>query len=112
MGYWDEGYQREEQKHLEPGDHRVKIVSVQEAVSKTSGNPMLVITVQPHGSEVKIKHYIVKNEYYNRNMTEFKDSFGIAEQDFHFPLWVNAVGAAKLVEDVYKRQTPNRADHL
>lgn len=99
MGYWDEGYKREERKHLEPGNHRVKITAVEEGTSKTSRNPMLIITIQPNDSDVKIKHYIVKNEYYNRNMTELKDSFGIAKDDFVFLTWPGAMGAARLVED-------------
>ena len=118
MGYWDEGYRREEHVHLEPGDHRVRIVSVEEGTSKSSGNPMLIITIQPNNSEIKIKHYIVRNEYYNRNMTDFKDSFCIADDDFDFVLWKNAMGAARLIEDengylkVKRFLPPERQDKL
>lgn len=98
MGTWD-GYRREERKHLEPGDYRVKIVAAEEAVAKTSGNPMIVITVQPNGSDINIKNYLVKNEYFNRNATDFFDSFDVEEGDFFLPGWVGALGAAKLEED-------------
>ena len=72
MSNWD--YVREEQSRLEAGDYRVAIVAAEEATSK-SGNPMIVVTVQPNGSNIKIKSYIVKNQYFNRNMTQFFDAF-------------------------------------
>lgn len=97
MSNWND-YKREEHAKLEPGDYRVEIVSAEEATSK-SGNPMIVIGVKPNGSNITIKHYIVKNEYFNRNMTDFFDSFNVDEGDFNFLTWVGAVGAAKLKED-------------
>jgi len=97
MSNWSD-YQREERSRLEPGDYRVEIVGVEEKVS-AKGNPMLVVSIRPNGSTITIKHYIVKNEYFNRNMTEFFDSFNIDEADFTLPTWVGAVGAARLKED-------------
>lgn len=97
MSNWND-YKREESPRLEAGDYRVEIVYVEETTSK-AGNPMLVITVKPNESNIKIKHYIVKNDYFNRNMTEFFDSFNIDEGDFNFLEWIGAVGAAKLKED-------------
>lgn len=97
MSNWD-SYQREERPRLSPGDYRVEIVSVEEKESK-AGNPMLVIGVQPNGSKIVIYHYIVKNEWFNRNMTDFFDSFNIDDGDFTLPTWVGAVGAARLKED-------------
>lgn len=97
MSTWDD-WSREEAPRLEPGDYRVEITAVEETESK-AGNPMIVVTVRPNGSKINIKHYIVKNQYFNRNMTDFFDSFNIDEGDFNFPTWVGAVGAAKLVED-------------
>lgn len=96
-GTWDD-YKREERTRLSPGNYRVEIVSVEETESK-AGNPMLVIGVRPNGSDIVIRHYIVKNEYFNRNMTEFFDSFNIDDGDFTLPTWVGAVGAANLKED-------------
>lgn len=98
MSNWDD-YKREEAPRLEPGDYRVEIVDVEETTSKSSGNPMIVVTIKPNGSNIKIKHYIVKNDYFNRNMTELFDSFNIDEGDFEFAGWIGAVGAAKLKED-------------
>ena len=72
-----DGYRREERKRTEPGDYRVSIVGVEEKESQ-AGNPMLVVAIQPNGSDIRINHYIVKNEYFNRNLTDLFDSFGIA----------------------------------
>lgn len=98
MSNWDD-YKREEAPRLEPGDYRVEIVDVEETTSKASGNPMIVVTIRPNGSNIKIKHYIVKNDWFNRNMTDLFDSFNIDEGDFNFVGWIGAVGAAKLKED-------------
>lgn len=96
---WGNGYRREERPRVVPGDYRVSIVEVEEATSKTSKLPMLVITVQPNGSDIKIKQYIVQNEWFNRNITDFFDSFNIDEGDFNLLTWPGAIGAAKLRED-------------
>ena len=104
MGNWD-SYQREERPRLTPGDYRVEIVSVEEKESK-KGNPMLVIGVRPNGSDIIIYHYIVKNEYFNRNMTDFFDSFNIDDGDFALPTWIGALGAARLKEDRAEKLTP------
>ena len=59
MSFFD-GYKREERSRLTPGDYRVAITDVEETTSR-NGNPMLVVTVQPNGSEIHIKHYLVKS---------------------------------------------------
>ena len=115
MSFFD-GYRREERSRLTPGDYRVAITEVEETVSR-SGNPMLVVTVQPNGSEIHIKHYLVKNEHFNRNLTELLDSFGLGE-NFDTLTWVGAVGAARLIEDengylkVRYFLSPERAEKL
>ena len=60
---------------------------------------MIVITLKLNGYDVKVKHYIVHNEYFNRNMTNFFDSVNIDDGDFNLPGWVGAVGAARFKED-------------
>ena len=115
MSFFD-GYRREERARLTPGDYRVAITEVEETTSR-SGNPMLVVTVQPNGSKIHIKHYLVKNEYFNRNLTELLDSFGLGE-NFDTITWVGAVGAARLIEDdngylkVRYFLSPERAEKL
>lgn len=98
MGIFD-NFVREEAPRLEPGDYRVEVTDVEETTSKSSGNAMLVITLRPNGSNIRVKHYIVKNEYFNRNMTEFYDSFDVDFGDQNVLGWIGAVGAAKLIED-------------
>ena len=115
MSFFD-GYRREERSRIAPGDYRVAITEVEETVSR-SGNPMLVVTVQPNGSEIRVKHYLVKNEYFNRNLTDLLDSFGLGE-NFDTLTWVGAVGAARLIEDengylkVRYFLSPERAEKL
>ena len=92
-------YVREERTKITEGDYRLSIVDAQEAVSQSSGNRMIVLTVQPNGSDIKIHYYIVYNEYFNRNMTQFYDSFNIEEGDFNLLTWVGAVGAGRLKLD-------------
>ena len=96
MGNWD--YVREETPRLQPGDYRVEITNAKEKISN-NGNQMIVITVKPNGSDISINHYIVKGQYFNRNMTSFFDSFNIEEGNFDFLTWIGAVGAARLKED-------------
>ena len=59
----------------------------------------------------------MKNEYFNRNLTELLDSFGLGE-NFDTLTWVGAVGAARLIEDdngylkVRYFLSPERAEKL
>jgi hypothetical protein len=96
MSDWD--YTREESNRLSPGDYRVQVVSAETAVSK-SGNNMVVLGIRPNGSNITINHYMVRNEYWNRNLTRFYDSFNVPEGNLNFMEWINAVGAARLKED-------------
>lgn len=83
---------RPEQK---TGVQRCVIVDAEETTSKTSGKPMIVVTVKPSGSTAKVKTYIVYNEYFNRNCTQFFDAFPeIEEGNFDLLSWVGALGAA------------------
>lgn len=97
MSNWD--YHREERARTQEGDHRVTIINAEETISKTSGNKMIVVTVRPNNSDININYYLVKNQYFNRNMTAFFDSFDIPDGDFNFLSWKGAMGAAKLVND-------------
>ncbi|MBR2679410.1 MAG: hypothetical protein IKE23_01370 [Exiguobacterium sp.] len=101
MTDWANYYKREENKSSKKvqGQLRCVITSAEEAKSKT-GKDMIVVSVKPSGAEFSVKHYIVKNEYFNRNMTVFFDSFpAINDGDFEFLHWVGCEGAANFVED-------------
>lgn len=98
MAFWSSTYQPEERTRLAPGNYRLELVEVSTGVSQ-AGNNMLILTVRPNGESIKIKHYIVEGEYFNRNLTEFKDSFEIAYEDDNILTWPGAIGAGKLYED-------------
>ena len=101
MGNWDD-YRREEREPQEKvtGKLRCVIVDVEETMSKSSGLPMIVISVRPSGTTFKVKNYLVKNEYFNRNAGQFFDAFPeIGDGNFNFIEWVGAMGAANFVED-------------
>lgn len=98
MAFWSSTYQPEERARLAPGDYRLELVEARTAVSSTGKN-MLVLTLKPNGAEFNIYHYIVEGEYFNRNLTEFKDSFEILYEDDNLLGWTGAMGAGRLVED-------------
>lgn len=96
MGAWDD-YQREEREESAKvtGRLRCVITDVEETESKTSGLPMIVVSVRPSGTRFSVKSYIVKNEHFNRNATQFFDAFPeIGDGNFSFVEWVGALGAA------------------
>lgn len=99
MTNWD--YVREESRPaVKTGKLRCVIVDAEETVSKSSGKPMIVVTVRPSGSAAKVKSYIVKNDNFNRNATQLFDAFpDIGEGNFNFLEWAGALGAANFGED-------------
>ena len=105
MGNWD-SYQREENERESAitGKHRVVITEAGEALtgpnSKNPGTPMIVIKLRPSGRRFSVTHRIVKNDWFNRNMTQFFDAFPeITDGDFNFLGWVGCEGAAMFKED-------------
>lgn len=98
MADWSVGFEREERVEIPEGDYRVAITAVEEKKSQ-AGNDMLVITLKLCGANITVKDYIVKNKWFNRNMTEFFDSFNIDEGDFNILTWIGASGAAKFKRD-------------
>ena len=97
MGNWSK-YTREEREEVAKvtGKLRCVIVDVEEAVSK-SGNNMIVISVRPSGSPAKVKYWLVDNDYFNRNATQFFDAFPeIPDGDFTFEKWIGCEGAGRL----------------
>ena len=96
MSTWDD-YQREEREESAKvtGRLRCVIVDVEETESKTSGLPMIIVSVRPSGTVFKVKSYIVKNDHFNRNMTQFFDAFPeIDDGNFNFIEWIGCEGAA------------------
>ena len=105
MSNWTD-FQREEKERESAviGKHRVVITDACEGVtganSKKPGTPMIIVKLRPSGRKFTVTYRIVKNEYFNRNMTSFFDSFPeITFGDFNFLSWVGAEGAAMFKED-------------
>ena len=86
---------------IKTGVQRCVIVDAQEAVSKASGNPMIVVTVKPSGSNAKIKEYFVKGSpSFNRKLTDFFNAFPqIPKGNFDLFTWVGSLGAANFGTD-------------
>lgn len=102
----DWNFQREdkERESAITGKHRVVIVEADEGVtgpnSKNPGTPMIVVKVRPSGRRFTVTYRIVKNDWFNRNMTQFFDAFPDIEfGDFNFISWTGAEGAAMFKED-------------
>ena len=105
MGNWD-SYTREEKERESAvvGKCRVVITEASESVtgpnSKAPGTPMIIVKLRPSGRRFTVTHRIVKNDWFNRNMTQFFDAFPeINEGDFNFLAWVGCEGAAFFKED-------------
>lgn len=92
-------YERDDSKAapLEPGDYRICIEEAEGRKSKT-GKDMISIKFRVgNGSNSVIYHNIVKGDYFNRNMTNFFDSFPeVGDGNFDFITWTGAMGAARL----------------
>lgn len=105
MADWT-SFQRDEQERESAvtGKHRVVITEVTEgetgANSKNPGTPMIIIKVRPSGRRFSVTYRVVKNDWFNRNMTAFFDAFPeIKFGDFNFLTWVGCEGAAMFKMD-------------
>lgn len=91
---WADDYKHEDSAGGLNGMARCIISDVQEKRS-SKGNPMIVVTLRASGVSFDINHYIVKNEYFNRNMSRFFDAFPeIEDGDFDFIRWIGCEGGA------------------
>ena len=92
-------FKREERQfdELPEGKYRVMIESAEMAVSKR-GNDMLVLKMAVSGNQSHLWNYITfmedKPEITNRMLTQFFDSFGIADGDFNLAGYVGKMGGA------------------
>lgn len=99
-------YQREEQtfEQVPVGKHRIRVMSVDKAVSKSSGRDMLAIQFEVSGMNNILYHYIVFNpddpKMTNRMLTAFYDSFAdIPEGSTDIMQWLGKVGACMVKVD-------------
>ena len=105
LSIWSD-FQREEKERESAvtGKHRVVITEATEGVtgenSKNPGTPMIIVKLRPSGRRFSVAHRIVKNDWFNRNMTQFFDAFPeIPFGDFTFLSWVGCEGAAMFKQD-------------
>lgn len=98
-------FQRVEQQFEEvpEGKHRVRIENAEKAVSKNSGNDMLVLKMEVSGCKAHIWRYIPfledRPEVTNRMLTEMFDSFDIEDGNFNLASYVGKAGAAMVKHD-------------
>jgi hypothetical protein len=97
---WDNyTYQKPQYEESKPGDYRCVILNAEVSTSK-SGNRMLVISVRPSGTRATVKNYIVDNDYFDSNFSQFLDAFPVLKDGNHDPnncfSWRGAMGAVKL----------------
>jgi len=95
-GYQPDGnYNTGNGPRLEAGDYKVRIEEVSEGYSK-AGNRMITVILGIAQADFKLKHFLVKGEYFNQNMTKFFDCFKIPRGNFEFNRWCGRVGKAYL----------------
>lgn len=82
------------------GKHRLRIDEAEQQTSK-SGNPMIKVAFTVSGFSGKLFHYFVDNEYLQRNIDPFFDSFGIEPGDFNILNWRGKAGAGQVKHEPY-----------
>lgn len=96
---WDNyTYQKPQFEENKPGNYRCVILNAEVTTSKTSGKRMLVISVRPSNTRATVKSYIVDNDYFDSNFSQFLDAFpqlGKTTPNNCFA-WRGAMGAIKL----------------
>ena len=100
---WDNyTYKKPQYDENKPGIYRCIIMGAEIATSKSSGKRMLVISVRPSGTRATVKSYIVDNEYFDDNFSQFLDAFPVLKEnnnpDTCFS-WRGAEGAVNLAVD-------------
>lgn len=93
------------------GKHRVRIEEAEEQTSK-SGNTMIRVSFSVSGHPGRVFHYFVDNEYLQRNIDPFFDSFGIRPGDFNVLGWKGKAGAACLKHEMYNGNPQARISYF
>ena len=87
------------------GDHRVRIETVEEQISKNTGYEMCKLTLSASGYGSKLFHYVVfmpdRPEITNQNLGTIFDSFGIQQGNMNIYEWQGKVGAARVKHEQY-----------
>jgi hypothetical protein len=93
------------------GKYRLRVEEAEQAVSK-SGNPMIKVAMSISGFNGRIFHYFVDNEWLQRNIDPFFDSFGIKPGDFNIVNWRGKVGAGTIKHEMYQDEPQARIGYF
>lgn len=100
MDEFAQGYEPDDNynaMHLEEGDYVAKIQNITFKPTR-NGDPMITIDLVIRESQIVFKHRIVKNEYFNSNMTKFYDCFKIPRGNFEYQRWLNRNGKVHIAK--------------
>ena len=107
-------YKREESSNFEEipeGRYRVLIETAEKAVSKRSGNDMLVLKFAVSQQSGHLWYYIPfledRPKITNRMLTQLFDSFGIEEGNFNLASYVGKAGGVNVKHDENGRAKVN-----
>lgn len=110
-------FKREEQhfEQLAVDKYRLRIKNAEKAVSKNSGNDMLILTFEVSGSNQTLMHYIPflpdRPEITNRMLTAFFDSFGL-DGNFNLESWKGKVGGCQTKMEEYNGEERARISYF
>ena len=98
-------YEEQSFKPIPAGDHRVRIESAEEMISK-SGKEMIKMVLEISGYNNTIWHFMVflpdNQKLTNQKLGEIFNSFGIQPGNLNVKTWVGKVGAARVKHEDYE----------
>ena len=99
MSWANYTYKKTETVERQPGNYRCIILKAEAGTSKTSGKNMITLYLRPSGTASTVKAYIVDNDWFDSNFSQFLDAFPSLNNnpnpDNCFA-WRGAIGAVKL----------------
>lgn len=99
MSWANYTYKKQETLERQPGTYRCIILKAETGVSKTSGKNMITLFLRPSGTASTVKAYIVDNEWFDANFSQFLDAFPALKNNANPEncfAWRGALGAVKL----------------
>ena len=81
-----------------PGRYTVSIEEASNTYSK-AGNTMIKVVFLLNGKNTKIFHYFVDNEYIQRKLDQFYNSFNIQPGNFDLQSWLGKTGDIQVVHE-------------
>ena len=102
MSWNDYRYEESTAPERKPGVYRCVISDAEITTAKSSGARMLKLSLRPSGSKSVVYGYIIDNDHFNQNFSEFLDAFpelGKETSPDNCYSFVGAEGAVKLTVD-------------